>query len=113
MSKVYVPEYSNGNCAYIYNSDIIRVYNSIPTNNSTIAYKDYYIKSSYIYNEGVTSFGQYSNLPTCINSSRITTDVYYRNDFDSILIIFFILLLICFYFPYRLISRLFGRWLKW
>lgn len=113
MAYVYIPEFSSGNCAYIYNSDIIRVYNSQPQHNSTIAYKDYYIKSSYIYNEGSTTFSNYTTLPTCINSNRITTNVMYRNDIDSIMIVFFILLLICFYFPYRIISRAFGRWLKW
>ena len=113
MAYVYVPEYNSNNCAYIYNSDVIRVYNSTPSHNTTISYKDYYIKSSYIYNEGSTTFSNYSTLPVCINSNRITTNVMYRNDIDSILVVFFILLLICFYFPYRLISRLFGRWLKW
>lgn len=112
MSKVYVPVYSNSNCAYIYNSDIIRVYDSVPQSGRTISYTDYYIKSSYISNTGTTTFSQYSTLPTCINSSNITTDYWYRNDFDSILIILFIILILCFYFPYRIISRLFGRWLK-
>ena len=110
---IYVPDYTTGNCAYIYNTDIIRVYDSQPRNNTTVAYKDYYIKSNYIYNEGSTSFSNYSTLPVCINSSRITTNYWYRNDMPSILTMFFILLLICFYFPYRIISRLFGRWLKW
>ena len=110
---IYVPEYNQGNCAYIYNSDIIRVYDSQPRNNTTIAYKDYYIKSSYIYNEGSSTFGNYSTLPTCINSNRLTTNVMYRNDMPDILVMFFIILLVCFYFPYRIISRAFGRWLKW
>ena len=113
MALVYVPEYNEGNCAYILNSDVIRVYNSQPQHNTTISYKDYYIKSSYIYNDGSTTFSNYSTLPTCIADSRITTEVYYRNDFDSILVIFFIILIFCFYFPYRIISRIFGRWLKW
>lgn len=113
MAYVYVPEFNSGNCAYIYNSDIIRVYSSTPSHNTTISYKDYYIKSSYIYNEGSTTFSNYSALPVCINSNRITTNVMYRNDIDSIMVVFFILLLICFYFPYRIISRMFGRWLKW
>ena len=110
---IYVPEYNQGNCIYIYSSDIIRVYDSQPQHNTTINYKDYYIKSSYIYNEGSTTFGQYSTLPVCINSNRITTSVYYRNDFSQILIMLFILLILCFYFPYRVISRMFGRWFKW
>ena len=113
MSKLYVPVYENGNCAYIYNSDIVRVYSSTPRQNSTISYTDYYIKSSYISNTGNTTFSNYSILPTCITDSNITTNVMYRNDIADIMITFFILLLVCFYFPYRIISRLFGRWLKW
>lgn len=109
---IYIPEYNSNNCAYIYNSDIIRVYDVKPTHNSTIKYKDYYIKSSYIFNEGSTSFSNYSTLPTCIQNSRITDNVFYRNDLPGILICFLILLLICFYFPYKLISRMFGKWFK-
>ena len=107
---VYVPSYQNGNCAYIYNTDIIRVYNSVPQANQTISYKDYYIKSNYIYNTGSTTFNQYSTLPTCINSNRITTDVYYRNDIMQILIIFVILAFCCLWLPFKLVMRMFGRW---
>lgn len=110
MALVYVPEYNSGNCAYIYNSDIIRVYESQPRNNTTINYKDYYIKSSYIYNEGSTTFGSYASLPVCINSNRITTEVYYRNDFSSILVIFFLLSFICFWIPWKILCRIFRRW---
>ena len=113
MSKVYVPNYTSSNCAYIYNSDIIRVYHTVPHNSQTVAYTDYYIKSSYISNTGSTTFNQYSTLPTCISSSNITTDYWYRNDFDKILVILLIILILCFYFPYRMITRIFGRWLKW
>lgn len=111
--KIYIPNYSTGNCAYIYNSDIIRVYDSQPRQNATISYTDYYIKSNYISNTGSTSFTQYSTLPVCINSNRITTDYWYRNDLASILVCGFIIILICFYFPFRVISRMFGRWFKW
>ena len=111
--KIYIPSYSSGNCAYIYNSDIIRVYDSEPRANTTVAYKDYYIKSGYIHNSGSTTFNNYSTLPTCIASSRITTDYFYRQDLDKILVCFFIILIVCFYFPYRVISRMFGRWFKW
>lgn len=106
---IYVPEYTSGNCAYIYNSDVIRVYDSVPQHNTTVPYKDYYIKSSYIYNTGSTTFSTYTTLPTCIDSARITTDVYYRNDFDSILIIFVLLVIICFWVPWKIFIRLFRR----
>lgn len=107
---IYVPNYENGNCAYIYNSDIIRVYDSVPTHNTVINYKDYYIKSSYIYNEGTTSFGNYTTLPVCISNDRITTDVYYRNDIMQILVIFFLLSWICFYIPWKIFLRMFRRY---
>lgn len=108
--KVYVPSYNNSNCAYIRDSDVIRVYDTHPTQNSTIHYKDYYIKSQYIYNEGSTTFTQYSALPTCISSSRITTDVYYRNDLPYILIIFMILAFCCFVVPLKIFTRMFRRY---
>lgn len=111
--EVYVPSFTSGNCAYISSSDVLRVYDSVPQSGRTITYKDYYLKSHYIYNTGSTTFSQYSTLPTCISSERITTNVFYRNDLMDILIVFFIILLICFYFPYRIISRIFGGWLKW
>lgn len=108
--KVYVPSYTDGNCAYIQSSDVIRVYDSVPQNGRTISYKDYYIKSDYIYNTGSTTFSQYSTLPSCINSSRITTDVYYRNDIMNILVIFLILAFCCLWLPWKLLMVMFGRW---
>lgn len=107
--KIFIPNYSQGKCAYIYNSDIIRVYDSVPTHNSSINYKDYYIKSQYIYNTGTTNFTQYSTLPVCISNNRITTDVFYRNDFADILIIFFIMSFISFWVPWKIFLRLFRR----
>ena len=107
---IYVPEYNNDNCLYIYNSDIIRVYDNKPSHNTTISYKDYYIKSSYIYNEGSTTFSNYSILPVCIDSNRITTDVYYRNDFPQIMFIFLALSFVCFVVPWKIFLRLFRRY---
>lgn len=113
MAKLFIPSFSNNSCVHIQSSDVIRVYDSQPRLNSTISYTDYYIKSSYISNRGEQTFSQYTTLPSCYDNSSLTSNVFYRNDIDSILVIFLILLLICFYFPYRIISRMFGRWLKW
>lgn len=110
MALIYVPEYENTNCAVIQNSDIIRVYDSVPVLNSTVNYKDYFIKSSYIYNEGSQSFGQYSTVPTCISTDRITTDIYYRNDLPQILIIFAIMSIVMFYIPIKIFLRVFRRY---
>lgn len=111
--KIYVPSYNSSNCVVLQNNNTIRVYNTVPTQNSTVSYTDYYISSSYLSNIGTQTFNQYSTVPTCISSSNITTDFYYRLDLDKILVCFFIIVIICFYFPFRLFSRIFGRWLKW
>ena len=107
---IYVPVYDNTNCAYIRSSDVIRVYNNPPTPNSDVNYIDYYIKSSYISNTGTEHFSQYSSIPTCISDSKITTEVYYRNDFMQILVIFFLMCFICFWIPWKFICRIFRRW---
>ena len=110
MSKVYVPIYSTGNCAYIASSDVIRVYDSQPRQNSTIAYTDYYIKSSYISNRGSTTFSQYSTLPTCITDSNITTDYVYRNDFSNILFVALALIFTGYFFVSKVVRTLFVDW---
>lgn len=110
--KIYVPEINNYKCYYVYSEEVIRAYEQTPQVNRTINYRDYYINSNYIYRDGNTSFSSYSTLPTCLSSDVITDNVYYRNDFDKILVIFIILMIICFYFPYKVMSRLFGKWLK-
>ena len=109
--KIYLPS-TNYACYVVRDSNTIRAYDTMPRQNTTVDYTDYYINSHYIFNNGTQQFTQYSTLPTCIGAT-ITDNVFYRNDFDQIMIIFFLILMICFYFPYRVISRAFGRWLKW
>lgn len=104
--KLYVPNYEIGNCAYIYNANTIRVYDSQPTYNRTVDYIDYYYTNHYYFNRGSTTFSNYSTLPTCLNDSDITTDYYYRNDFADILLIFFIIVSFTFFFVYLLIKKL-------
>lgn len=109
--KIYLPNI-NYACYYMTNDYTIRAYHSVPANNSSSDYTDYFINSHYINRSGTQSWGNYSTLPTCM-TDEFTTNVYYRNDIDQILVIFLILSLICFYFPYRIIARAFGRWFKW
>lgn len=111
--RIYVPNDTTYNkCYVLQNENVIRGYDRIPSNNTNYNYRDYYIHSDYIYKDGSGNWSQYTTLPTCLPNSDITNDFYYRVDFDKILVIFFILLIFCFYFPYRLVSRIFGRWLK-
>lgn len=106
---IYVPDLTNYNCYVVQSEGVLRGYEEVPTNNSTINYRDFYINSNYIYRDGSQTFGQFSTLPVCLSSDVITSDVYYRNDFDSILIIFLILCIFCLYIPLKVFLRLFRR----
>lgn len=110
---IYVPNDSTYKyCPYVVNSTTIRVFDRQPAVNSSANYIDYYYNSNYLFTKGQQSWGSYATTPTCLQSSEITSNVFYRNDIDKVLICFIIILFICFYFPYKIISRLFGRWLK-
>lgn len=79
MSKIYIPDVTDNNCVVIRSADVIRVYDSRPTLNSEIHYKDYYPALNYQYNEGIQTFGNYSSsLPICREaSSNIKFDPNY------------------------------------
>ena len=108
---IYIPNYETNNCVHIRDKDTIRVYERKPQVNNLVNYTDYYINSDYLQTNGQQQFTQYTTIPTC--EDNITTNVFYRNDIDKILVVFLIILLICFFLPYKIISRMFGRWLKW
>lgn len=110
--NIYLPQTDYACYVVRDNGNTIRAYETMPRQGSTISYTDYYVNSHYLYTNGEQQFTQYSTLPTCMGST-FTDNVFYRNDFDSILVIFFIIVLVAIYFPYRVISRFFGRWLKW
>lgn len=110
--KIYVPNLENYQCVYIRGEGIIRAYYQKPTYNSTVNYRDYYINSNYIFTDGQQNFSNYGNLPVCLASTELTDNFYYRNDLDSILIIFLILAIFIVFIPYKIFSRFFGRWLK-
>lgn len=109
---IYVPDITNYKCFVVRSEEVIRAYKEIPTNDSEVAYRDYYYNSNYLYNDGVQSFSTYSTLPTCLDNSSVSNDFVYRNDFDSILIIFLIMVIFCVYLPFKIFTRFFGRWLK-
>lgn len=106
---IYVPYFEDGNCVVVVSSDVIRVYQVAPTHNSTISYRDYYIKSNYIYNDGVATFSSYSTLPVCRSADTVTTEYFYRNDLDSIMIIFIIMVIFIIIVPLKIVTRLFRR----
>lgn len=104
--KIYLPnELTENQCAFVYDKDTIRVFEEIPTENSTIDFTDYYINSNYLSKKGKYTFS--TELPSCLNNTDFTTDYYYRNDFDRILIIFFIILFIVYYIFSKIIHSFF------
>ena len=109
---IYVPDTENYECFVVNSDTTIRAYKEIPTNNSSIDYRDYYYTSNYLYKDGTQNFSNYTTLPVCLDNSKITTNYFYRNDFPDILIMFFILAIVLIYFPFRIFSRAFGRWLR-
>lgn len=109
--KIYLPDTSY-QCYVVQSEGVIRAYEEKPMQNSTINYRDYYIKSDYIYRDSYQTFSTYSTLPTCLDKNIITDNVYSRLDLPEILLSLFILLILCFYFPYRVISRILGKWGK-
>lgn len=112
--KLYVPvdNISDYACYYILDKDTIRAYRTTPSYNATINYTDFYINSHYLNKEGQQTFQQFSTIPSCVSSNSLSNNVFYRSDITDILLCTFIILIICFFLPYKIISRLFGRWLK-
>lgn len=108
---IYVPEKENYACYVVQSEGVIRAYEENPKNNETINYRDYYINSDYIFRDGSQNFSAYTTLPTCLSSSVVTSNVYYRTDFDKILVILLILSIFILYIPLKIILRLFRRFL--
>lgn len=113
MHNIYLPvdNINNYQCYVIQNGDVIRAYVTTPRNNSSSNYTDFYINSHYIQTNGTQTWGNTSSLPSCINSSIITNEIVYSNDFLGGLFIFCILFFFIIYFPYRIMRRILGRWL--
>lgn len=115
MKNIYLPieNLNDFACYSVIDKDTIRAYKTQPQLDSSSEYVDFYINSHYLQKTGTQSWGQWnSSLPICVSKSSFTNDVYYRNDFDSVLIIFLILFIFIIVLPYKIMSRAFGRWLK-
>lgn len=110
---IYVPSDNTYDKCYVVQSEgVIRGYDRQPAYNTSYNARDYYIESDYIYRDTSGSWGTYATLPTCLSNDVISNSYWYRTDLDKILVCFIILAIFCFYFPYKIISRAFGRWLK-
>lgn len=106
MAKIYLPTNLLNYSCKVVNNDYIRVY----TNNQYTSYVDVYFKSGYYLKRGNSTYSP-SNV-VCDDINSFTDNIFYRYDTSNTLIIFFIITLVCLYFPFKIFSRAFGRWFK-
>lgn len=107
---IYVPEDTTYNKCYVVQSEgVIRGYDTIPRNNTSYSYRDYYINSDYIFRDGTGSWSSYTTLPICLSSSDITNEFWYRLDLSNILICFLIINIFGIWLPTKIFSKLFKR----
>ena len=108
--KIYLPSDTTYNKCYVVQSEgVIRGYDHTPSYNTSYNYRDYYIRSDYIYRDGSGQWSNYSTLPVCLDSSIITDNFYYRLDFMNICIIFMTCFFFIFFIPFKLYQRFFRR----
>lgn len=112
MSRLYVPvpALNDYSCYVIYDSNTIRAYVDFPHLGNN-AYTDFYISSHYLEKNGVQDITSSVELPQCENINRLTNDYWYRLDLAHIIVIATFILLFIF-LTYKIIARMFGRWLK-
>lgn len=107
---IYVPHDNVYNKCYVVQGEgVIRGYDTVPSNNRSYNYRDYYINSSYIFRDGAGSWSQYSTLPTCLSPSDITNEYWYRIDFPNVLVMFLIINIFGIYLPIKIFSRIFRK----
>ncbi len=107
---IYLPEDITYDKCYVVQSEgVIRGYDRTPSYNTNYNYRDYYIRSDYIYRDGSGQWSNYSTLPVCLDRSIITDNFYYRTDFSNICIIFLTCFIFIFYLPFKLFQRWFRR----
>lgn len=103
---IYVPDDLPYSACYVLQSNyVLRAYENVPRQNSTINYIDIALDNHYIYRDGQQIFSQYTTVPNCILEDRITNAWSYRTDFFEILGSISIILL--------LVGFLISRPLKW
>lgn len=104
MATIYIPSEYINNCNVVHNG-YIRSY----LDNTYTSYVDIFPKQDYMVQAGTLSV---PDSPICDTLNAYSTDIWYRCDITLILINVLIIAIFGIYFPYRIFSRLFGRWLK-
>ena len=106
---IYVPDnlpYSA--CHVLRDNYTLRIYERVPSYNSTINYIDVALDNHYLYREGEQTFSNYSSLPSCISSDRITNAWSYRTDFADVLLSILIIIFLIYFvlsFPIKWLLR--------
>lgn len=100
-NNVYIPSdiLSQTNC-FVVSNNTIRAY--IDRYN----YYDIYPNNNYLIQKFTS---QYGYNYTCDTLNTYTDNFYYRNDFDKILVMFFIMSIFIFYIPCKIVSKFFRR----
>lgn len=96
LNDYYITIHTYENCYNQYNTtycDCIRLYYNL----------DYQVSNRFICSNNFSVSMPYNNF---------TSDFWYRKDITNSLIIFTILFIFGILIPYKIISRIFGRWLK-
>lgn len=102
---IYVPDVEHFECFEMHDG-YIRGYQGINDIPSYVAYTDFLYNNNYY---AISGYEELTEYPTCIPSSQLSTNYYYRADFDKILIIFVILAFVIIYLPIKLIFHLLNR----
>lgn len=92
---IYVPveNIDDYKCYVVRDTNTLRAYKQSPQVNTTVNYRDFYINSHYLYQDGSQSFSNYStSLPVCLDNAKMTNSYLYRNDLADILVIALILI---------------------
>lgn len=102
---IYVPNLDTTKCYENIDNVTIREYDStlVDSNSNVIDYNtsNHYMSRSY------TTLVDH-NL-NCLSNDILTDNIYYRNDFTHIFIVFMLLVIVIVYFPYKLITRFYKR----
>lgn len=96
---IYVPDINSFSC-YSMQDGYIRAYDDIQSLSDPVPYTDFLYNSNYYTRSGQETLSEY---PSCIDTSKLTTNYLYRVDIDKILIIFVIMSYIIIYLPLHLI----------
>lgn len=115
MARIYLPvEVNQNQCAVVVSDGHIRIYSSRPNGQqqNNVTYTDFYIRENYLQTNGSTNWNQYTTQ-NCVDHTQFSTDYWDRPDIWQSLICFAIIGYVGIVLPFKIISRLFGRWLKY